>query len=371
MDSITQAALGGVVGELVLGRKIGWKGMAWGMFFGTVPDLDVLFSPWLERTEQLRWHRGVSHSILLMVLAGFVFGKPLAYLHRKKGVTAKRAGWFVFLAWSTHVLIDVFTSYGTQIFEPFSDQRVATSNLFIIDLFFTLPLLVCVFYWPWKCLVYGIEQVRWRRGERDPEEEPEFPLFTRRCATVAVSLSCLYVAFSFVMKLWAVDQMKGLMAEKTPHGELVSVAPTPFNTILWRGLIETDEGYFVTYWSPFDQEAAKYDYLPKRHDLAARFEGEESFETLKWFARGHWVARRGLGGRVIFIDVRFGELRDLESKKQYPMFQWRLEYDEDGKMQANSYRPRDLKIKAAFGLIFERLTGNLKRWESVDEMKAF
>ena len=32
MDSVTQAVLGGVVGELVLGRKIGGKGMVWGLF---------------------------------------------------------------------------------------------------------------------------------------------------------------------------------------------------------------------------------------------------------------------------------------------------------------------------------------------------
>ena len=57
-------------------------------------------------------------------------------------VTTKEAGWFVFLVWSTHVLIDVFTGYGTQIYEPFSDRRVAWSNLFIIDFFFTLPMLV-------------------------------------------------------------------------------------------------------------------------------------------------------------------------------------------------------------------------------------
>jgi inner membrane protein len=142
VDSITQAALGGVVGELVLGRKLGWKGMAWGLFFGTLPDLDILVYPWLDQAEKLRWHRGISHSIAMMLVASFTFAKPLSLLHRKKGVSAKRAGWFVFLAWSTHVLIDVFTSYGTQVFEPFSDQRVAWSNIFIIDLFFTLPLFI-------------------------------------------------------------------------------------------------------------------------------------------------------------------------------------------------------------------------------------
>ena len=73
MDSVTQAVLGGVVGELVLGRKIGGKGMIWGLVFGTLPDLDILFYPWLDQVEELRWHRGISHSILVMVVAAFVF----------------------------------------------------------------------------------------------------------------------------------------------------------------------------------------------------------------------------------------------------------------------------------------------------------
>lgn len=365
MDSITQAALGGVVGELVLGRKLGWKGMAWGMFFGTLPDLDIIAYPWLDQAQKLRWHRGISHSIFMMVVASLVFAKPLALLHRKRGVTVRRAGWFVFWVWSTHVLIDVFTSYGTQVFEPFSDYRMAWSNLFIIDLFFTLPLLVCVFYWPWKCAAYGVKRWCWKRGDRDPDEEPEFAEFTTRCAKVAISVSCLYVLFSFVMKLWAVDQIKGQMADELPNGEVVLVAPTPFNTLLWRGLIETEDAFFVTYWSPFDREPAKYDFLPKRRELADRFEGGEPFDSLKWFSKGYWIARKGSEEKVIFIDVRFGEVRNAETKQQLPMFQWHLEYDEDGKMRADSYRPRDLKMKEALGLIWTRIWGGQKEWESI------
>lgn len=368
MDLITQGVLGGVVGELVLGRKIGWKGMAWGLFFGVLPDMDILYSPWLDTTEQLRWHRGISHSILMMIVASFVFAKPLSLLHRKKGVSFRRAGWFVFLAWSTHVLIDVFTNYGTQIYEPFSDQRVSMANIFIIDLFFTLPLLACVFYRIWVGMVSLKGWLGWKFGKVDEDEDegPEYPEFSRRGAVIAISLSCLYVVFSFVMKLWAMDQIKGHMADEIPNGKVIEVAPTPFNTLLWRGLIETEEAYFVTYWSPFDREESKYDFLPKRRELATAFEGQKSFETLKWFSRGHWVARPGPEGKVVFIDVRFGELRNLEKNQLLPMFQWHLSYDDDGKMQADSYRPRDLKIKEALGLILERIGGEQSRWELME-----
>lgn len=354
------------MGELVLGRKLGWKGMVWGLFFGTLPDLDVLVYPYLDRVAQLYWHRGISHSILLMVLASLLFAKPLSWLHRKRGVTAKEAGWFVFLAWSTHVLIDVFTTYGTQVFEPFSDQRVAFNNLFIIDLFFTLPLLFCVFYWPWKGVRHLIARRRWSRAGADPDEVPEFPVFSRRRASSALALSCLYVLFSFVMKMWAVDQIKGQVAEEIPNAKVIAVAPTPFNTLLWRGLIETEDAYFVTYWSPFDKKPGAFEYLLKSHELAKPFEGQALFEGLKWFARDHWIARAGPEGKVVFIDVRFGEVRDLENRQLLPFFQWRLSYNDEGKMEANSYRPRNFRMKDALGLILERIGGHQERWESME-----
>jgi inner membrane protein len=130
------------MGELVLGPKLGWRGAAWGAFFGTLPDLDVIVLPFLDAAAGIRWHRGLSHSILVMVVASLILARPVARCHRAAGVTAGEAGRMIFLAWSTHVLIDCLTTYGTQIFEPFSSARVAMNVMFIVDPLFTLPLLV-------------------------------------------------------------------------------------------------------------------------------------------------------------------------------------------------------------------------------------
>ncbi|MDA9831583.1 metal-dependent hydrolase [Akkermansiaceae bacterium] len=365
MDSVTQAVLGGVVGELVLGRKIGGKGMVWGLFFGTLPDLDILVFPWLDQVEKLRWHRGISHSFLMMVVAAFVFAKPLAWVHRKQGVSARRAWWFVFLVWSTHVLIDVFTSYGTQVYEPFSDARVAWSNLFIIDLFFTLPLLFRVVYRGWRGLQNFRELVVYHYSGSEPDVRPKFDEVSRKGATLVMSISCLYVAFSLVMKLWAMDRIQGQMVEEIPDGELVAVAPTPFNTILWRGLIETKKGYFVTHWSPFDEGPAGYYFFAKQHELCESFQEEEMFEGLKWFSRGHWVARETPDGDVEFIDIRFGEVRDHEAGKLLPMFRWHLSYDDQGGFEAER-PPRRVKMGDTLSALWKRLLGNRREWEGLE-----
>ena len=127
-------------------KQLGWKAPMWGFFWGTLPDLDIIAYPFLEPIDRLGWHRGLSHSILIMVIASVIFGYLLAKLHRKKGITPVQAGWFVFLTWSTHVLIDCFTTYGTQIYEPFATTRVALNNMSIIDLSFTLPMLLALIF---------------------------------------------------------------------------------------------------------------------------------------------------------------------------------------------------------------------------------
>ena len=346
MDPVTQAAMGGVMGELVLGRKLGWRAIALGCLFGTLPDLDIFFLPFAEQAQQLRIHRGFSHSILAMVSFAFIFCKPLSLACRKQGVTTARAWWFVFLAWSTHVMVDVFTSYGTQVFGPFSDTMVATSNLFIIDPFFTLPMIIGLVL---VCL-------------KQPGS-PERQRIMRR----ALLISSLYVAFSFTIKLWATNRMKAKMIEELPEAEFISATPTPFNTLLWRGLIETEDAYWVTYWSPFDDRDSKLEFLPKNRDLLKVFQGEELYETLDWFAQGHWVARKLEDGKRVLVAVRFGEMRDLEEKEICSRFQWHLYFDEAGMMRAPRYA-KQVDAKPMLGLLFERMWGRQDRWE---EMKEF
>ena len=49
MDSLTHAVLGAALGELVLGKRLGNRALAWGALFGTLPDLDALVMPFSIR----------------------------------------------------------------------------------------------------------------------------------------------------------------------------------------------------------------------------------------------------------------------------------------------------------------------------------
>ena len=344
MDSLTQAALGAVVGEVVLGRKLGWKAAAWGAFFGTFPDLDVIALPFLEPAVGIRWHRGLSHSILVFSLASIFLAPFLVRCHRSQAVTAREMGLLVFWAWSTHVLIDCFTTYGTQIFEPFSDARVAMDLMFIVDPLFTLPLLVGLFL-----------------ALRLPVGSPS----RRRISMVALLLSTLYAGLAFGMKTWVTSELRQSLAGREEAGHLVQVAPGSFNIILWRGLLETENSFQITYWSPFDSGEPVIETIPKNRDLADEFAEEEVMTALRWFSRECWVARRGRSGALVIIDLRFTEIRDPRSGSLQPIFQWHLSHDEAGKVAAPMRRPKGLDYLGAVGLLWQRIWGRDENWNSL------
>jgi inner membrane protein len=234
VDSITQAALGATVGAVVLGRRIGRPAIGWGALLGTVPDLDSLLVPFLDTAWDLRVHRGFTHSVLALLLASFGLAKPFAHRWKRQKVTPLLAGWFVFLVWSTHILIDCFTTYGTQVMWPFSMYPVSFDNLFIVDPLFTLPLIVA--------LVWGlrIDAKRWKKGEGV------------KMTAVCLAISSCYVGLSF----WAKYSVSSRMLSDFERRGITSVrmrdSPAPFSILLWRGVIEREDEFWVCYRSIFD-----------------------------------------------------------------------------------------------------------------------
>lgn len=346
MDSITQAALGGLCGEITLRKQIGWKGLAWGVLFGTLPDLDIVAYPWLEPTEQLSWHRGLSHSILVTVLAPLLFGWLLSMLHRKKGVTFKRAAWFIFITMVTHILIDCFTSYGTQVLEPFSSYRAAFNNMSIIDISFTLPMLLALL------LVLFFDKQSKKRT------------WIGRMAAIWL---CLYTAASFVVKHRANSYFEKQLSQRGIEPHRMMTSPTISNIFLWRMLAETDGHYHVAYWSLLDDDdrLANITHLPKGHEHLENFEHFPETQTLRWFARD-WhmiIPDQNDPDAVLFIDMRFTEMVTTDRKR--PVFVWTLKPDpEDAahlKFSSVSYR-EEASPRKTINYLWQRIQGRAPEW---------
>lgn len=291
VDSITQAVLGAAVGEAVLGRRMRNRAIGWGAFFGTLPDLDVLVSPFLSHAWNLWWHRGPSHSLLAMVLISWWLTKPLSRLWKRDKISSQRTGWFLFLVWSTHVLIDCFTSYGTSVFWPFWNHRVAFNNLFIIDPLFTAPMLVALV---------------WLAFLRKKKQLPR----RRRLNAWGMGISALYVLLSVVVKL----QMSSRFEEDLSRREITfqrrMETPTPFNILLWRSVVDRGDEFLVGYRSVFDagNQAVRWTVIPKQAEALNGLMEYRETRIVTWFSQGWWVARPHVKGAWVG-DLRFGEVR--------------------------------------------------------------
>jgi len=347
MDLLTQAALGAVVGEIVLSRKLGWRGVAWGLFFGVLPDLDVLALPFLDPEMGIRWHRGLSHSILIIFLAPTLLAKPLSRCRWALGSTTGQMWSLIFWAWSTHSLIDCLTTYGTQIFEPFSDQRVALNVLFIVDPLFTLPLLIGLFL---------------------ALRQPSGSTRRKKAIWLLSSASILYLGFAFFMKSRAESQITYQVKNHLKEARVVQVSPAPFTTLLWRGLIETKDSYYLIYWSPFDQGKPQFQEILKHRELSRDFQNTKVLDALQWFSRGHWVARQGKDRKLIIIDLRLPEIRDPQNGVLQPIFQWHLSKDPSGHIVAPMRRPTQINYLPTMKILFDRIIGDSKKW---DALKSF
>ncbi len=352
MDSLTQALLGAAVGEALLGKKLGNRAVAWGLLFGTLPDLDVVVSPFLDTARQLEFHRGASHSLLMMVIASFALAKPLAKLWKKEKISPTRAGWFVFLVWSTHVLLDCFTIYGTSVLWPFSETRVAFNNLFIIDPLYTLPLLVSLV---WLCFC-RTKQLQKKRT---------------RLLKWGIGISTGYVALTFGLKFLASNAFEADLTRREITYQRRVEAPSAFNTLLWRSVVDRGDELWVGYRSVFESPSApiRWTIYPRRAESLAGMENEREVETVKWFSGGWWIARPHAEG-VWIADMRFGETRTYGDKPSMVdsriMFSWSFLPEAEGD-RLRSERPDVRNAKDSLKRIARRIFTR-DGWEAIPRL---
>ena len=133
MDSLTQIALGSAVAALTAPSRHRRAALIAGGVLGTLPDLDVipltLFGA--DAVCLLTWHRGPSHSLLVLTMLGWLLWLVLCRWWAPAKEAPARWLWAIELALLTHPLLDAFTVYGTQLFWPLPSSPVMGVSIFI------------------------------------------------------------------------------------------------------------------------------------------------------------------------------------------------------------------------------------------------
>lgn len=332
MDSFTQIVLGIATAELVAGKKLQNKTFLYGAILGTIPDLDIIIGKFMSDVDGVAIHRGLSHSLLLFLMLAPLLGWWISKIEKTK-IDFKSAFWMVFWCLTTHVFLDMYTSWGTQILWPL-EYRFALKTIFVIDPLYTIPLLISLIY-------------VWKNKEH---------LVRKKYLYKGLLISSGYLLLTCILKLVAVHQFeKALQQQNITYQELI-VKPTAFNTILWNANIATTDGYFLGDYSFLDSQPISFTFYARNKDLEKEVEHMEDFQKLKQISEG-WYLITEDNHNLYFNDLRFGLLNDNPKHPQFA-FSYLFTSGYNGKLGAKEVPKEKRDGKALLQKIFTRIKGN-------------
>ena len=335
MDSLTQIVLGAATGEAVLGKKVGNKAILWGAIAGTIPDLDVLANLFTDPLTANEVHRGFSHSIVFSILFSPVFGWLINKIYKKKEATWKDWSMLMFWGMFTHPLLDAFTTWGTQLFWPFS-FKVSFKNIFVVDPLYTVPFIVCV-----------ILAMFYKRN--NPKRS--------KINWMGIYLSSGYLVVTLLLKWYTYGVFKQSLEDQNIDYLEIQTKPTPLNSILWNANIKTKDSYLIGSYSLFDKDKnVSFKAFKKNYHL---LNGKENHPLIMRLIKlsENWYTLQKVGDELYFNDLRFGLLGDESSSTTF-VFRYLLENDNNGDLKViqSAQNPKD--IKPMLKQLWQRILGN-------------
>ncbi len=352
MDSLTQIVLGASVGEVVLGKKIGNRAMIWGAIAGTIPDLDIIGNLFMTEIEALAFHRGISHSIFFGVTFSFLIAFLVNRWYGRYENDAKRVhlnvgykSWYIFFFWCifTHPILDSFTSYGTQLFAPFSNYRVAFDNISVADPLYTLPFLICL-----------VVAAFYNRS--NPKR--------RFWNYLGLGVSSLYMLITLLNANIVNQRFETKLKERDIDYVRARVSPTILNNILWLGVAEGRDSFYINYHTLWNTKAyQKMDVVAKNHFLLEAKSDDKTINILKWFSNNYYSVIELENDTLQFNDMRFGTFsQDYKNGKDY-VFHFIIHKNDKGKydlIRANAGPPDTESRMNLLPLLWQSIKGDEK-----------
>lgn len=315
MDSLTQATLGAVIGEILLGKKIGNKGAVLGGIIATIPDLDVVLLPFYSNIEKISVHRGLSHSILFSFIGAFLIALILSKIKWTRQVSYLRLWIFSWLTLFTHILLDAFTTYGTQLFLPFSNYRVSFDSINIVDPFYTMPLLIG--------LTLSLTLYRNRKNS---------VLFSK----IGLLISTLYLATTIGIKSYVTQKFDTqLKAQNISYKKLLTV-PVKIGSVYWYGVAKTNNSLFIGKYNNQTQNQISFTEFPINDYLLDTIDTELA-TTLKWFSKDFYTVAEFNGKiRLYNMQCDMQGIRTFGDYKAPTAFYFEITPISNGKYELNT-----------------------------------
>ena len=216
MDPLTHSTLGMAVAMLVAPEGRRRAAALAGFAGGLLPDADIFIRSTSDPLLAVEYHRHFTHSVVFQpVLA--LLAASLAWLLLRGKFPWRSLYLPALAAGLSHIFCDAWTSYGTRLWWPFAETRVAWDMVSIIDPLITIPLLA------------GVLLGLWRPGGR--------------AVPAVLCIVICYLGLSLVQRSRAMATLGEVARERGHTLERVTVKPSFANIIVWRGLYQSGGRY--------------------------------------------------------------------------------------------------------------------------------
>lgn len=311
MDPLTQGALGASLPQSCSPGKNAAHAGVLGFLAGMAADLDVLIRSSTDPLLFLEYHRQFTHSLIFIPIGGAICALILHYLiGRRRGLALRQSWLYCTAGYATHALLDACTTYGTMLFWPFSDVRIAWNTISIVDPIFTLPLLLGV-----------VLSARTKRA---------------RFVRLALLWAAVYMSLGLVQRNGAVEMGRQLAAERGHTPLRLEAKPSIGNILLWKIVYETRHKFYVdaarTGIAPRVYPGVSVDKLDIARDmpwLDRDSQQARDIERFRWFSN-RYLARDPVHPNRV-IDIRYS----FVPNEVDPL--WSLELDPEAGRTAHAH----------------------------------
>ncbi len=218
MDPLSHAVTGSLLAQSAARPSEIRAAAVVGALAGMTPDLDILIQSSTDSLLQVEFHRHFSHA-LIFVPVGALLCALVGYPVFRRWLSFGRLYLYSFLGYLQGGILDACTSYGTRLWWPFSETRVAWSNIAIIDPLYTIP---------------GLILAIWAAVQRK-----------RLLAWGALAWLLLYLLIGVVQRERAISAGEELAASRGLVVERIEAKPSVFNNFLFRVVVKADDRLYV------------------------------------------------------------------------------------------------------------------------------
>ena len=342
MDPITQGLVGAAFAQTRAGSRTTPRQLARfaliGAISGMAADLDLLISSAEDPLLALEYHRHFTHSLIFIPIGAFLCSLLLYPLIARRWQMGFRQIYIpALIGYATHGLLDAATSYGTQLFWPFSNFRVSFDLISVVDPLFSVPILLFV-------LAATLRN-------------------SKRWVYLALFWGFVYLSLGFVQQQRA-EATGWQIAADRGHAPLhLEAKPSFGNIVVWKVVSEYEQVFHVDAIRPgiLNQQIWPGESIAKLSigtEFLARewpwldpvSQQAEDIERFRWFSGGYIAVYPKGSNRI--ADMRYSMLpHEIE-----PL--WGIELSTDaGPDQHVDYITTRGNGRAAFGELWNMIRG--------------